>query len=96
MYVEQSMTGHIVMVDAMDLLMLISLLAFVKTHIYNFVNDQLIFLKFEKSNRDTLILKFTIHLWDSSSDRQQKSMGSYLYKHTDGDQIHLHTLHRYI
>ena len=59
-YVEQSMTGHIVMGDAMDLLMLISLLAFVKTHIYNFVNDQLIFLKFEKSNRDTLILRFTI------------------------------------
>ena len=63
---------------------------------YSSVNDQLIFLKFEKSNRDTLILRFTIHLWDSSSDRQQRSMGSYLYKHTDGDQIHLHTLHRYI
>ena len=33
--------------DAIDLLMLISLLASVKTSMYSFVNNQLIFLKFE-------------------------------------------------
>ena len=46
--------------NAMDLLMIISLLAFVWTPIYDFVNDQLIFLKLEKSKTDTFILRFTI------------------------------------
>ena len=40
--------------------MLINLLASVKTSMYSFFNNQLIFLKFEKSNTDTLFLRFTI------------------------------------
>ena len=34
------------------------------------------------------------YLWDSSSDDQQRNMGLYLYKHTDGDQIQLQALSR--
>ena len=34
------------------------------------------------------------YLYDSSSDHQQRSMRSYLYKHTDRDQIHLQVLQR--
>ena len=34
------------------------------------------------------------YLWNSSSDYQQRSMRSYLYKHTDGNQIHLQVLQR--
>ena len=46
--------------DAINFLMLISLLSTVKTFMYSSVNDQLIFLKFEKSNTHTLILRFII------------------------------------
>ena len=45
--------------------MLISLLASVKTSMYSFVNNQLIFLKFEKSNTNTLILRFTVPMTTS-------------------------------
>ena len=47
--------------------------------------------------RETQIYLFShslYYLWDSSSDHQQRIMRSYLYKHTDGDQIHLQALLR--
>ena len=43
----------------------------------------------EQHSTDTLIL-----FWDSSSDHQQRIMGSCLYEHTDGDQIHPQALLR--
>ena len=46
--------------NVIDLLMLTSLLSSVKTFIYSSVNDLLIFLKFEKNNINTSILRFTI------------------------------------
>ena len=78
--------------------MLFSLLVSVKTSMRSFFNKQIIFLKFEKSNTDTLLLRFTILslYYIYSSDHHRRSMESLLYKHTDGDQIHLHALHRHI
>ena len=78
--------------------MLFSLLVSVKTSMRSFFNKQIIFLKFEKSNTDTLLLRFTILslYYIYYSDHHRRSMESLLYKHTDGDQIHLHALHRHI
>ena len=76
--------------------MLISLLSSVKISTSSFVNDQLIFLKFEKSNTGTLFSDSLYYLWHSSSDHQRRSMGSFLYKNTDGDQNSLQALYRHI
>ena len=58
MHVEQSMMGS--HCDGMMRSICWCLLASVKTSMYSFFNNQLIFLKFEKRNRDAFILRFTM------------------------------------